>query len=571
MEYISYKYRIVCVSIVAIFLFLEGVAASGHANIDIPTISVQVLDLNDKPLSGIMVKARLVILERDNSVKQSVGGWAIIGSTLNNGRIDLQSRLIHSFSNKKTGMFRDKILGYEVFFAGKNIAPTLVRTPTGQFPKSVKIETGVEVVIKLEGDTTKGEPKIVSADNTFYAISKRSQHFIDLKKIEKNTWKCRLKKGDHYVIGWLSRKLYGYQSEPFTASENLQVAFSPGMPAIFEYNLTNPPEDIQVLPVNLSLLIKTSNNTKTSYLSWGEVKKIKKPGIVRINGLAAGMYKISACTFVPNQIPDTPYVDDRREIEIQAGITNRFEPIYPLIDRSVEKGDVVIHGIVYDSNKNPMPNKAVKLTLVDNNGRMFNLYYTPSVTDKNGRFEFTGVRPNLAGYIKCDGAMAFIGKESLSKEACITINLNVGPKRLIQTSVGSPIDDISIRWKDGSNGKLIDFRGKVIVVDFWASWCLPCRRALPKLNVLAKENSWKEDIVFIALSTDYDRAIWEKTIAQCNWSALRQGWFDRENNSFVFNKAIPYCMVIDKNGIIRSAGNDIDVKLELYKIEGEFR
>jgi len=48
--------------------------------------------------------------------------------------------------------------------------------------------------------------------------------------------------------------------------------------------------------------------------------------------------------------------------------------------------------------------------------------------------------------------------------------------------------DFEVRTVDGRSIKLSDFRGKVLVMDFWATWCPPCRQETPQLARLAKEN-----------------------------------------------------------------------------------
>ena len=60
------------------------------------------------------------------------------------------------------------------------------------------------------------------------------------------------------------------------------------------------------------------------------------------------------------------------------------------------------------------------------------------------------------------------------------------------TSISSPASkipaDFDVRTVDGRTIKLSDYRGKVLVMDFWATWCPPCRLETPQLARLAREN-----------------------------------------------------------------------------------
>lgn len=55
---------------------------------------------------------------------------------------------------------------------------------------------------------------------------------------------------------------------------------------------------------------------------------------------------------------------------------------------------------------------------------------------------------------------------------------------------------------DGKNIKLSDYRGKVVIVDFWATWCPPCRKGIPDLIDLQKQ--FKKNLVVIGISLDQD-------------------------------------------------------------------
>lgn len=457
-----------------------------------------------------------------------------------------------------------------------------INTHNNTYAKQAKNETAdnrivVEVTLKLEGKTVPGEPKVVPAENTFDALhEKTSGTPLDLKKTAENTWVCYAEEGRKYVIGWIAKKgwfakktrMFGYCSEPFTAREGLTVKFSPGMPATFEYDLRNPPKGVKATPVEVLLLREIIKNGKHTFLSWGGRQEIRRPGILRITGLAAGTYMISARTVdKKNQLINsrTPILYEDREVEIKPGLANRFDPVYPEIDSTVEKGDVTIRGTLYGADKKPLVNKTVNVIPLASNGFDLSLYYPASITDSNGRFEFVGIRPNSLVYVSHENTSINLGKQSLVENASVSVDIVLGLKKL-PVIIGEPLKEIVIDWKDGNTSKLADLAGKIVVLDVWATWCAPCIRAFPELNSLAAEFSSDSDFVFVALSMDYEEAIWKKMVDESNWNAFKHGRLDRKKNSFVFNRPIPYSMVIDKNGVVRAEGNGLDIRLELDKL-----
>ncbi|MBF9221047.1 TlpA family protein disulfide reductase [Hymenobacter sp. BT662] len=83
----------------------------------------------------------------------------------------------------------------------------------------------------------------------------------------------------------------------------------------------------------------------------------------------------------------------------------------------------------------------------------------------------------------------------------------------LKVSAGAPAPAFVAQDAAGKPVTLADFRGKVVYVDFWASWCGPCLAEMPASTVLKKQFEGK-DVVFLYLSVDADVAAWKKALAK---------------------------------------------------------
>lgn len=101
-----------------------------------------------------------------------------------------------------------------------------------------------------------------------------------------------------------------------------------------------------------------------------------------------------------------------------------------------------------------------------------------------------------------------------------------------------------------------DFKGKVIYVDFWASWCGPCRQQFPYSKKIHEELTEKEKkkVVFLYVSIDDEPESWKKAIEQLKLDKGEHGFSPGGWNSDVVQKfqinGIPRYMIIDKKGEI---------------------
>ncbi|MDT8308628.1 MAG: TlpA disulfide reductase family protein [Bacteroidales bacterium] len=119
--------------------------------------------------------------------------------------------------------------------------------------------------------------------------------------------------------------------------------------------------------------------------------------------------------------------------------------------------------------------------------------------------------------------------------------------------VGKMAPDIVLLTPEGETAKLSDFRGKIVLVDFWASWCGPCRRENPNLVRIYKEYQPKGFEIF-GVSTDRDRNGWLKAIKDDNitWTQVHdeKSQYGAQWGAF----SIPYTILIDREGKILEIG-----------------
>ncbi|MBO4905654.1 MAG: TlpA family protein disulfide reductase [Bacteroidaceae bacterium] len=118
-------------------------------------------------------------------------------------------------------------------------------------------------------------------------------------------------------------------------------------------------------------------------------------------------------------------------------------------------------------------------------------------------------------------------------------------------AIGAVAPSIEMVTQAGEKVNLSDFKGKVLVVDFWASWCGPCRKEIPKMKELYN-NFDKTEVEFLSISIDSDRGKWlkAKNEEKMPWS---QAWVEdggiKVMDTYMFS-GIPYIIVLDKDGKI---------------------
>lgn len=111
------------------------------------------------------------------------------------------------------------------------------------------------------------------------------------------------------------------------------------------------------------------------------------------------------------------------------------------------------------------------------------------------------------------------------------------------------------KLRDGSAFSTAELRGKVVVVDFWASWCAPCKRLLPELVALQQKFAGR-GLEIVGVSCDRDTAALDEFLrahSEVDWRQLydadKPGWHALATSLGI--TAIPRLLLIDRGGVLR--------------------
>lgn len=146
---------------------------------------------------------------------------------------------------------------------------------------------------------------------------------------------------------------------------------------------------------------------------------------------------------------------------------------------------------------------------------------------------------------------------------------------LNKLSPGNPLIDLKMADPNGIVRSLSDFcgKGKYVLVDFWASWCGPCRREMPAMRALYERYNKSKGFDIVGVSLDDDKTKWTTAIKSLNlpWHHMSdlKGWQSDATEAYGIS-GIPFTVLVDPDGKIVATGlRAEELEHKLQSIYGE--
>jgi thiol-disulfide isomerase/thioredoxin len=163
--------------------------------------------------------------------------------------------------------------------------------------------------------------------------------------------------------------------------------------------------------------------------------------------------------------------------------------------------------------------------------------------------------------------------------ACISTKYSqAGPLHIADTIAshdsglikGKIIPDFTLQTADGGSVKLSSLKGHAVLIDFWASWCMPCRASIPHLKELY-EKYHRLGLEILSVSIDQNHKAWENATLKekMPWKQAIDLYKDGKESSEMMTAlgiaSVPFVIILNKEGkveLVNPTGPEADEQLK---------
>jgi len=250
-----------------------------------------------------------------------------------------------------------------------------------------------------------------------------------------------------------------------------------------------------------------------------------------------------------------------REITLSADTTHKLRFPWTPFDPNAKRGDGHARLKLLMADGNPAAGVPIKVRWYD--GHYGVLVVHEGQTPANGIVQLDGISSAIVTKSKCGPyGVELDGKSIGWFRLQPTTDIQEFEFRTAPV-VGDRAPDIEIvDIQTGKSKSLSDYRGQVVLLEFWATWCGPCQPAMKKLNTMATENpDWADRVMIMPLSVDDTPELAANHVAQRGWTATRHFWSPRGDNgrsraeeTFVV-RGIPTAILLKPDGTVAWRGH----------------